>query len=60
MLLQQCMICEEQKINGIYLYTTFICEQCEHNMVHTDAREVKYRYYIEKLKNISERSLHQI
>jgi len=40
------------------LYTTFICEQCEHNMVHTDVREVKYRYYIEKLKNMSANTLH--
>ncbi|HLS23337.1 MAG TPA: sigma factor G inhibitor Gin [Pseudogracilibacillus sp.] len=55
--LQRCIICEEYKEDGIHLYTTFICEACEHNMVHTDAREAKYNYYIEKLKGLQETSL---
>lgn len=55
--MQRCVICEERKGTGIHLYTTFICKPCEHNIVHTSVRELKYRYYIEKLKNISEETL---
>jgi len=55
--LRRCIICEEVKQSGVHLYTSFICKQCEHNMIHTDVREVKYRYYIEKLKNMEGRSL---
>lgn len=58
MALQRCVICEEYEMKGIKLCRTFICEQCEYNMVHTDAREVKYRYYIEKLKNSSVETLY--
>lgn len=56
--MQRCIICEELALEGIHLYTTFICTECEHNMVHTDVREVKYRYYIKKLKNIRKETLH--
>lgn len=56
--MQWCIICEERKIKGIRLYNTFICEACEHNMIHTDVREIKYRYYIEKLKDVRTETLH--
>lgn len=56
--MQQCIICEEPKHKGIQLYKSFICQACEHNMVHTDVREVKYRYYVEKLKSLEGTSLH--
>ncbi len=55
--LQRCTICEEYKEAGIHLYTTFICVACEYNMIHTDAREAKYNYYIEKLKGWQKPSL---
>lgn len=57
-ILQRCIICEEGKADGIHLYTSFICEQCEYNMIHTDAREEKYRYYINKLKNMNKQQLY--
>ena len=57
-MLRRCTVCEEAKATGIRLYTTFICAGCEHNMVHTDVREVKYLYYVEKLKNIHAETLH--
>lgn len=55
--MKQCVICEEAKEEGIHLYTSFICTRCEYHMIHTDVREEKYKYYVEKLKNINQPSL---
>jgi len=49
-----CAICEEEKNDGIRLYTLFICTACEHNIIHTEVREEKYRYYVQKLKNMNQ------
>lgn len=47
-----CGICEEKKEAGINVYKLFICSECERNMIHTEPREEKYQYYLEKLKNV--------
>ncbi|NLI67338.1 MAG: hypothetical protein GX374_01695 [Bacilli bacterium] len=44
-------------MEGVRLHKSFICKSCEYNMVHTDVREVKYRYYVEKLKSLDGPSL---
>lgn len=49
-----CGICEEQKVRGIHLHKLFICCDCERNMVHTEPKEEKYRYYLKKLKNMNQ------
>lgn len=51
--MHKCVICDEVKEAGIHLHMIFICTSCEDNMIHTDVREEKYRYYISKLKNTS-------
>ncbi|WP_042220812.1 sigma factor G inhibitor Gin [Oceanobacillus manasiensis] len=56
--IQRCGICEEDKVRGIHLYTTFICTECEHNMIHTEPREEKYNYYVRKLKNATKPKLY--
>jgi len=52
--MNECVICDEQKEKGIYLYTTFICSSCEHNLIHTEPREQKYNYYVKKLKHLDQ------
>lgn len=54
MIVNKCIICEEQKDKGINLYTTFICTACEHNLIHTEPREEKYNYYVRKLKHMNQ------
>lgn len=56
--MRSCIICEESKQAGIHVYASFICEQCEFNMIHTDTREAKYHYYIRKLKNLHHQRLY--
>ncbi len=55
--MERCGICEEKKERGIHLYTMFICCECEYNMIHTEPREEKYQYYLDKLKNINQPTL---
>jgi Inhibitor of sigma-G Gin len=48
-----CVICEERKEKGIHLYTSFICMDCEMDLVVTDTNDPKYKYYLKKLKKIT-------
>lgn len=50
---ETCIVCEQNKEKGIHLYTSFICEDCEKDMVLTDTNDPKYKYYIERLKMIT-------
>lgn len=56
--LSVCGICEEEKNKGILVYRLFICDECERNMIHTEPKEEKYRYYLKKLKNINQPPLY--
>ncbi|WP_010279459.1 sigma factor G inhibitor Gin [Paenibacillus senegalensis] len=47
-----CIICEQQKDNGIQIVSEFICEACEKEMVHTDVKDEKYPFFIHQLKRI--------
>ncbi len=53
---KHCPICNEEKPEGITIYNTFICLDCEKDMIQTEPSEVKYQYYIEKLKVINQKS----
>ncbi|OAB42759.1 sigma factor G inhibitor Gin [Paenibacillus glacialis] len=48
-----CIICGQGKEEGISILSQFICEACESEMVHTDAEEAKYHYFIHQMKQIS-------
>ncbi|MDQ0216222.1 hypothetical protein J2S13_002662 [Oikeobacillus pervagus] len=48
-----CIICELEKLRGIHLYTSFICLDCEKDMIHTETGEPNYQYYIRKLKKVN-------
>ncbi|KUP04243.1 carnitine--CoA ligase [Bacillus coahuilensis m2-6] len=48
-----CIICEEIKEEGIHLYTSFICMECERDMVSTETNEISYSYYVTKLRKVT-------
>lgn len=52
--MEKCIICEQEKKMGIHLYTSFICNDCEREMVKTDTDDPKYKFYIEQMKVIKE------
>lgn len=50
---ETCVVCEHIKASGIHLYSSFICEECEREMIGTDTKDVKYKYYLKQLKKIT-------
>lgn len=48
-----CIVCDEEKENGIHLFTHFICETCEQNIRLTEPEDELYRYYLQKLKKVT-------
>lgn len=48
-----CVICEEQKEKGIHLYTSFICTNCERDMIKTETNDPKYKYFLNKLRKVT-------
>lgn len=45
-----CVICEEKKGKGIHLYTSFICSECENDLIKTETYDPKYKFYLDQLK----------
>lgn len=50
---ESCVICEQIKPKGIHLYTSFICTDCEKDMIQTETNDPKYKYFLQKLKKIT-------
>jgi len=49
---QACIICGQVKEEGIVIVSHFICEDCETEMVRTEAEDAKYRFFIGRMKKI--------
>lgn len=52
-LIETCVICENQKSKGIHLYTSFICSDCEHELIQTDTNDPKYKHFLKQLKKVN-------
>lgn len=50
---ETCVICENLKPKGIHLYTSFICMECERDLIHTATSDPKYKYFLKQLKKIT-------
>ncbi|WP_338471251.1 sigma factor G inhibitor Gin [Niallia sp. XMNu-256] len=48
-----CVICEVHKEKGIHLYTSFICSDCEKDMIATETNDPKYKYFLSKLRKVT-------
>lgn len=49
---QACIICSQVKEEGIVIVSHFICEDCEAEMIRTEAEDAKYRFFIGQMKKI--------
>lgn len=49
---QACIICGLDKEEGIVIVSHFICEECEAEMIRTEAEDAKYRFFIGQMKKI--------
>lgn len=50
---ETCVVCEKIKLAGIHLYTAFICEECEKEIIDTDTSSPKYKHYLKQLKKVN-------
>nr|WP_295975407.1 sigma factor G inhibitor Gin [uncultured Bacillus sp.] len=50
---ETCVICGEKKERGIHLYTSFLCMDCERDIILTETNDPKYKDYLKKLKKIT-------
>ena len=50
-----CIICDRNKKAGIRIFSQFICEECEAEMVRTEVEDEKYSLFIHQLKKIWDR-----
>ena len=48
----RCMICGQEKTEGIVIVDQFICSGCEQEMVHTEVNDAKYPFFIHQLKRL--------
>ncbi len=46
---EMCMICGDEKKQGLHIVDQFICETCESDIVHTDVGDPRYAEYLSKL-----------
>ncbi|SEC36684.1 sigma factor G inhibitor Gin [Paenibacillus sp. GP183] len=46
-----CMICGQNQENGIFILSGFLCDDCEMEMVETDAQDERYRYFVQQMKS---------
>ena len=51
--LETCVICENLKPKGIHRYTSFICTECENDLIQTETNDPKYKYFLKQLKKIT-------
>jgi superfamily II helicase len=49
---RRCIVCDLPHAEGIEIYGQFICADCEQEMVRTEASELRYQYYVQRLKRI--------
>lgn len=47
-----CIICGQDKKQGIMIISEFICEDCENEMIRTDVNDPKYPFFIHQMKQI--------
>ena len=52
--LKTCVICNEAKENGIVILDSFICGNCENEIINTSTDDAQYKVYIEKLRCLTE------
>ncbi|WP_409276187.1 sigma factor G inhibitor Gin [Neobacillus sp. SCS-31] len=51
---EECVVCEKTKTQGIHLYTSFICSECERDMVSTETNDPRYIYFLKQLRKVAE------
>lgn len=49
---EMCLICEENKQNGIHILHQYICMDCEEKIVSADTTDEYYHHYLNQLRKL--------
>ncbi|WP_027415740.1 sigma factor G inhibitor Gin [Aneurinibacillus terranovensis] len=49
---EHCIVCGKQGTEGLFIFNSFVCKNCEQEMVATDACDDKYLYFIKQMRQI--------
>ncbi|CAM3964460.1 sigma factor G inhibitor Gin [Mesobacillus zeae] len=50
---ENCVVCGQEKVAGIHLYTSFICTECEKTMIHTETSDPNYKFFVHQLRKVT-------
>ncbi|MFS8650952.1 MAG: sigma factor G inhibitor Gin [Caldibacillus sp.] len=49
-----CIICEKEKQEGYSILHSFICTECEQQLIQTEPADPHYQFYVKQLKKIEQ------
>lgn len=49
----KCIICEVMKKQGYYLKKSFICIDCENDIIYTETNSPFYKFFVDQVKKIN-------
>ena len=49
---ETCIVCEHVKLEGIHLFDSFICEECETDVINSETTDENYNFYVKQLKKL--------
>lgn len=47
-----CIVCTKVKSEGMNIWSSFICRDCEQEMVQTEVHEEKYPFFIKQMRKL--------
>ncbi len=53
--LEMCIVCHSEKNEGIHLLASFICRECELNIVEAETDDPNYQFYVEQLRELTKK-----
>lgn len=53
-----CIVCNKEKEEGIRICSQWVCLDCESEIVRTDVQDVKYSFFIHRLRLIGVQNMH--
>lgn len=47
-----CMVCEEEKDQGLHILHQFICQECEQKILTAETNDDYYKHYLSQLRKL--------
>lgn len=54
---ESCILCERQKQHGIHILDSFLCKECEREIIHLEPENPAYEEKVKKLRKLKGHTL---